>query len=305
MIGFISPFKILDYLDRLEIVKETGSEYHCKCPVCGDGGFKIDKPTGKYHAFKCGCEVKDIREAIRPWKEVLSEGERKKGAKDWNAYRQNEAAANCRNKWVLAVEGEKCVEVARERAIATITWQGSNWNKNAIASTIKALKKAGAEGLVYFPDNDEAGRKKASLVESAAIKANFPCLVLNPQDIWSEIPEKGDISDWIEAHPDLKLEELTSKLETAIEQQSKQTERQNHEVTEQQAEPLHSPHLPNWSQSDLSSWLASKYRSRLAWNTQLQQWYRYSSVTEGIWSIEPTEFVGQLVKLELEQTVVL
>ncbi|WP_052055874.1 phage/plasmid primase, P4 family [Myxosarcina sp. GI1] len=418
MIGFISPFKILDYIDRLEIVKETGSEYHCKCPVCGDGGFKIKKKTGKYQAFKCGCEVKDIREAIRPWKEV--EGERqkgksgatpqrfplqgnahqdkgknsfnldpfpfplkqkllarlpkasedtpqqntdievpqwlqkqgipaiatetryhysktqwvsrfqwqtdkgrektfrqahissnglvrwKRGSKDWNAYRQQEVAAHCRNKWVLAVEGEQCVEAARAKAIATITWQGSNWNKNAIASTIKALKKAGAEGLVYFPDNDEAGRKKASLVESAAVEADFPCLVLSPKDIWAEIPEKGDLADWVQAHPDLKSEELIAKLETAIEgvecrkKGQREREKRSEEPFDLSPFSLSPNEVPNWSQSDLALWLASKYRSQLAWNTELQQWYRYSSVMSGIWSIEPTEFVGQLVKLELE-----
>ena len=67
MIGFITPFKILDHLDRLNIVKETYQEYHCTCPVCGDGGFKVNKKDGKYQAFKCGCDVKDIRQAIRPW----------------------------------------------------------------------------------------------------------------------------------------------------------------------------------------------------------------------------------------------
>ncbi len=63
-------FNIFDYLERLNIVKETSSEYHCLCPNCGDGGFKINKKTGAYKAFKCGCEVKDIRECISPWSEV-------------------------------------------------------------------------------------------------------------------------------------------------------------------------------------------------------------------------------------------
>ena len=65
-----TTFNILDYLDRIKIVKETSSDYHCKCPKCGDGGFKIDKATGKYNAFKCNCEINDIRECIRPWEEV-------------------------------------------------------------------------------------------------------------------------------------------------------------------------------------------------------------------------------------------
>ena len=67
MIGLIAPFQILDHLDRLNVVRETGSEYHCTCPVCGDGGFKVNKKNGKYQAFKCECSIKEIRETIRPW----------------------------------------------------------------------------------------------------------------------------------------------------------------------------------------------------------------------------------------------
>ncbi len=87
MIGFVAPFEILEYVDRLKVVKETASEYHCLCPVCGDGGFKIDKKEGKYHAFKCGCDLKEIREAIRPWSEVKGQRvkvQRKKGNKQAN-----------------------------------------------------------------------------------------------------------------------------------------------------------------------------------------------------------------------------
>ncbi|NJO97605.1 MAG: hypothetical protein HC764_17730 [Pleurocapsa sp. CRU_1_2] len=81
MIGFVAPFQILEYLDRLNVVKETSSEYHCLCPVCGDGGFKVNKKNGSYQAFKCGCEVKDIREAVRPWSEVKPNQRQNKGQK--------------------------------------------------------------------------------------------------------------------------------------------------------------------------------------------------------------------------------
>jgi putative DNA primase/helicase len=50
-----SSFDILAHLDQLEIVKESSTDYHCTCPLCGDGGFKIDKRSGKYNTFKCGC----------------------------------------------------------------------------------------------------------------------------------------------------------------------------------------------------------------------------------------------------------
>ena len=71
-------FDIRSYLDRLNIIKETPTEYHCSCPVCSDGGFKIEKKTGKYNAFKCNCDLRAIREAIRPWSEVKEQsGSRK------------------------------------------------------------------------------------------------------------------------------------------------------------------------------------------------------------------------------------
>ena len=39
-------------------------------------GLRSIKENGKYQGFKCGCEVKDIREAIRPWSEASSQGSR-------------------------------------------------------------------------------------------------------------------------------------------------------------------------------------------------------------------------------------
>jgi putative DNA primase/helicase len=72
VIGFVAPFQILNYLDRLNVVKETSSEYHCTCPVCGDGGFKVNKKNGSYQAFKCGCQVKDIRDSNSHFEEELT-----------------------------------------------------------------------------------------------------------------------------------------------------------------------------------------------------------------------------------------
>ncbi len=75
-------FDIRTYLDRLNIIKETPTEYHCSCPVCNEGGFKIEKKSGKYNAFKCNCDKKAIREAIRPWKEVKEESDGRKSKDD-------------------------------------------------------------------------------------------------------------------------------------------------------------------------------------------------------------------------------
>jgi putative DNA primase/helicase len=384
MIGFVAPFQILDYLERLHVVKETSVEYHCLCPVCGDGGFKVNKKNGSYQAFKCGCEVKNIREAIRPWDEVTggkgdkerrrigekrvatqiklarlnspaedipqpesntipewlqSQGvppqatqtrywysksqwvsrfewstpegkektirqgniksnglrEWKKGSKDWRAYRLSEAVKHCQDKWVLGLEGEGCVEVAREMAIASITWQGSNWKEKTIADDLTKLIEAGATGLIYFPDNDEAGEKKAKLVSSACHEVNFPCLILSPTDVWADMPNKGDLTDFVEAHQDKSTKQLVARLSSAIAIADKRDEQEK----QRQEEEERLANLPDWSQSDLAEWLAEKYREQLAWNVDEQEWYRYGSVTSGIWSVESVELIGQLVKSQV------
>ena len=85
-----SSFDILDHLNKLEIVKETSADYHCTCPVCGDGGFKIDKRSGKYSTFKCGCMdtpegKKAVIEAIAP-KDNNQKAIRPKQSRHWIYY---------------------------------------------------------------------------------------------------------------------------------------------------------------------------------------------------------------------------
>lgn len=105
----------------------------------------------------------------------------------------------------------------------------------------------------------------------------------------------GDITDFVEAHPSFSTNELISKLEKAIALaiEADELQRIEREKTEQLT------NLPNWSQSDLAEYLAEKYQSQLAWNTDLQQWYHYSSVRTGIWSKGSTERIGRLVKSEI------
>lgn len=85
----VTKFNILDHLDGLTVVKETETEYHCECPLCGDGGFKIDKKTGKYSSFKCNCNntpegKKAIIEKISPKKSVRPKQVQEWVHKDWD-----------------------------------------------------------------------------------------------------------------------------------------------------------------------------------------------------------------------------
>ena len=117
-------FNILNYINRIEIVKEYRREYHANCPVCGDGGFKIDKATGKYQAFKCGCPLEKIREAIRPWSEVLEESKANQKPLRPKQYRE----------WIYkARQGNTLIKVCRQDKGTKKPdrwqehWNGQNW----------------------------------------------------------------------------------------------------------------------------------------------------------------------------------
>ena len=391
-------FDIRTYLDRLNIIKETSTEYHCSCPVCSDGGFKIEKKSGKYNAFKCHCDLKAIREAIRPWREVKQQEEQKKasyhrdnpdknrkqvgkqkpanltrlsaiptdlpninqsniadwlqkqgvpatatetkywyssrawvsrfewkdeskpkgrdktfrqghilpngktkwskGKQRWKAYRLEEAIDYSKDKWIIGVEGEKCVEALRGIGLAAITWQGSNWNQKEMATDLAELKEAGAVGLVYLPDNDAAGMNKGQAVELAGMKVGLEVVIVEPAQLDKEIPHKGDVYDIINNYQNsLDESEFIYNLESAIHQAIEAQTKQN--LTSDD-ESNGNRNILKWSQSDIACWLVERYRPSLAWNTEEKEWYRYSTKTEGIWGREPEEFVGQLVKSELE-----
>jgi len=60
-------FKILNYLEKMEIVRETPTHLTCVCPVCGDDNLKIKKTSPYKHAYKCWsnyCSNEDIKKAL-------------------------------------------------------------------------------------------------------------------------------------------------------------------------------------------------------------------------------------------------
>nr|MDZ8233849.1 heavy metal transporter [Nostoc sp. ChiQUE02] len=65
----LASFDIRNFVDQLEPAKEKNKYI---CPVCGGHNLSIVQETGKYSCFN-QCDCKDIREAIKPWAEVLAE----------------------------------------------------------------------------------------------------------------------------------------------------------------------------------------------------------------------------------------
>jgi putative DNA primase/helicase len=69
MPGAFASFDIRNFQDQLEPAKAKDKFI---CPVCGGNDLSIVPETGKYRCFN-NCECKDIREAIKPWAEVVAE----------------------------------------------------------------------------------------------------------------------------------------------------------------------------------------------------------------------------------------
>lgn len=69
MPGAFASFDIRNFQDQLEPSKAKNKFI---CPGCGGNDLSIVPETGKYQCFN-GCECKHVREAIKPWAEVLAE----------------------------------------------------------------------------------------------------------------------------------------------------------------------------------------------------------------------------------------
>lgn len=147
-----------------------------------------------------------------------------KGDKPWHPYHWNEVLACGKGKWVLGVEGEGCVEGARQTGLVSFTWQGGSWSLEIIKESLSEAKSAGIAGIVYFPDNDEAGRKKAEKVLEAANSIGLHCIILNPLEVWSEMPEKGDIVDCLNSkiEPSILVNKIIDIAQKSAEKQKQQ-----------------------------------------------------------------------------------
>ena len=115
------------------------------------------------------------------------------------------------------------------------------------------------------------------------------------------MPDKGDIVDWIEnCQKKMNREDFISQLELAIHKAVARRKKQLKQIAGDDGDKDKFVNIPHWSESNIAKWLAEKYRPQLAWNTDLQEWYRYGARIEGIWSKEPVEFIGKTVKDEVE-----
>jgi hypothetical protein len=90
-------------------------------------------------------------------------------------------------------EGEKDVETLRALDLLATTNMGGagNWRPEYV----EQLKQGGIKRVSIFVDNDEAGRKHAYAVARACYEAGIEVRVV----MLPGLPEKGDVTDWLDA----------------------------------------------------------------------------------------------------------
>jgi putative DNA primase/helicase len=144
----------------------------------------------------------------------------KKGDVRWPAYRIDEVVEILKtipNGEPIAVampEGELGVELARNIRLAALTLQGSNWSDTETEQMLETLRATGKNVcLVAIRDNDDAGIKKGTSIGLVARHIQFPCLVIDPRAMWADIPEKGDIREFLEA---MAADEFLIRVEAEI-----------------------------------------------------------------------------------------
>jgi len=136
-----------------------------------------------------------------------------KGDKVFLPYGLKQVDDYAEGKWILLVEGEKCVSQAKRLGIVSVTFQGSDWTRERITINIAKLKQAKIAGVLIFPDNDMAGHKKAVEFMKCAQFLGLPCKLLEFKK-WFKYMKLGD--DLVDVFNKYGAENTISMLDEAL-----------------------------------------------------------------------------------------
>jgi hypothetical protein len=112
---------------------------------------------------------------------------------------------------IYVVEGEKCADALTTLDVEATTCSGGS----KAASKTDWLPLAGKD-VCILPDNDEPGRKYAEQVAKILQTLTPPSQVriVGMTALWSEVPEKGDVADWLGHFQSENPTELRERLDS-------------------------------------------------------------------------------------------
>lgn len=114
----------------------------------------------------------------------------------------------------LFAEGEKTADILiKKSGYLTLSPPPFGWKNNYLTKEfLKHLHLL--EGIIYFPDNDEPGIKKAELIQQAAWGINIPCYIV-PLSEWHFLNEGDDIADLI-LDKDINIHNLLKEIKDHV-----------------------------------------------------------------------------------------
>jgi len=215
-----------------------------------------------------------------------------KGDTVWPAYRESEALAAINSQQnpdvisvLLFLEGEGCVEIARNIGLVAITLSGGAWSHNEILDIISRIKNNNNNIVIaMLPDNDKAGESKSKAIGNACSEAGLPFVKLSSQKIYPELQEKGDIAEILAV---LSPEEFIEKLEAEIQNAVNAV----NSLANQEPKLLNNSLDKPPAASEIAKGIAEDYRDRILWNDEHNTWMMYGLVSDGVWSPVSEVFV--------------
>lgn len=114
---------------------------------------------------------------------------------------------------VFILEGEKACDAGVSIGLNCTTNSGGS---SAAAQT--DWRPLAGKAVVISPDNDAPGVKHTEIVAGIVTQLDPPATVriLDLKDDWPELPEKGDLADWCEAHDAVEPETLRERIAALV-----------------------------------------------------------------------------------------
>lgn len=91
-----------------------------------------------------------------------------------------EVKTDIKGKYIMMAEGEKCAVSVTNQTYECLTPAGFCFTPEYLDNAAKRLVSYGLRGVLYFEDNDAAGRKKSHMVANACWRNGLQCTVINP-----------------------------------------------------------------------------------------------------------------------------
>jgi len=219
------------------------------------------------------------------------------------------------NKWLIVVEGEStAIALMEQTNLATLTLKGSAWTEDKIKQAIESLLTQIGEvgGLIFWPDNDEIGKKKMNTIQKVANSLDIPSFMIN-KSLLNELPPKGDFVDLAKLYESSSLSEglfktleldstapvsdvvtkmiewsheiaIAAQIATQIEiEEVEEASLEETSSTKPQAIKIEEPPFP--AAEKIAKSLAEEWHNWLAYNSTEKQFYLYEDKQKGVWGI--------------------